>query len=55
MTEYNPGWKHIGSAPTYIFTCDCGLVISGNSEKGLAALYNRHKEEGYFHNLKENK
>ena len=35
--------------PHYAKTCNCGVVISGTSEKGLQSLIKRHKEKGSIH------
>jgi len=35
--------------PSFSFYCPCGLAITGQSEKGLRTLVERHKEKGIFH------
>lgn len=36
-------------APYYSLTCNCGIKITGNSEKGLLALLKKHIESGAIH------
>ena len=35
--------------PGFTYICDCGLGITGQSEKGLHTLMKRHREKGIFH------
>ena len=35
--------------PSFSFYCPCGLAITGQSEKGLRTLVERHKEKAIFH------
>jgi hypothetical protein len=35
--------------PSFSFYCNCGLAITGQSEKGLQTLIKRHKEKGAIH------
>lgn len=44
MAEYT-----VKEAPYYSLTCNCGIKITGNSEKGLNALVKRHIEDGVIH------
>ena len=39
----------IGDPPQYQITCNCGIRISGNSEKGLVSLVKLHLESGIYH------
>ena len=41
------------SPPMYSYPCDCGITISGQSEKGLNGLVKRHIEDGIFHTEKK--
>ena len=39
----------VNEAPYYSMTCNCGIKITGNSERGLLALAKRHIAGGAFH------
>ena len=39
----------IHEAPHYQIACNCGIVISGNSENGIVSLLKKHLESGRFH------
>jgi len=39
----------VKEAPYYSTTCNCGIRITGNSEKGLVSLLKRHIEDGAIH------
>ena len=36
-------------SPGFTYLCECGLGITGQSEKGLHTLIRRHTEKGIFH------
>lgn len=36
-------------SPLYSVTCDCGVTITGHSEKGLNTLFGLHIESGVIH------
>ena len=48
MNEYAQQWW-AKESPGFSYRCDCGIAITGNSEKGLHTLIRRHKEKGVFH------
>ena len=48
MNEYAQQWW-AKESPGFSYRCDCGIAITGNSEKGLHTLIKRHKEKGIFH------
>ena len=35
--------------PNYSLTCECGMTIQGQSEKGTVSLIKRHVEKGVYH------
>jgi hypothetical protein len=35
--------------PEFTYDCECGLHITGQSEKGLAGLLKKHKQDGVIH------
>jgi hypothetical protein len=35
--------------PEFTYDCECGLHITGQSEKGLAGLLKKHKKDGVIH------
>jgi len=47
MTE--PIAYTVSEPPHYSYACECGVTISGTSEKGLNALLKRHKKDGVIH------
>lgn len=40
--------------PHYSITCECGITISGTSERGLSSLLKRHKKDGVLHTQWDN-
>jgi len=40
---------YANESPSFSFYCPCGLAITGQSEKGLRTLVERHKQKGIFH------
>ena len=46
--EYAQMWW-AKESPSFSFRCECGLMITGQSEKGVFTLVKRHKEKGTFH------
>ena len=49
MNQYAEQWWSKES-PSFSYRCDgCGLMITGQSEKGVHTLVKRHKEKGIFH------
>lgn len=48
MNEYAQQWW-AKESPSFSYRCDCGIMITGQSEKGLHTLIKRHKEKGIFH------
>ena len=39
----------VRSQPAYTYDCECGLHITGQSERGLFGLLNKHKKDGVIH------
>lgn len=49
MNEYAQQWW-AKESPSFSYRCpECGLMITGQSEKGVHTLVGRHKEKGIFH------
>ena len=48
MNDYAQQWW-AKESPSFSVRCECGLMITGQSEKGLHTLLRRHKEKGAFH------
>lgn len=46
---YEPGLGVYNEPPRYSKTCECGITITGISEKGLSSLVKRHIESGVIH------
>ena len=42
-------YTYTGEPPHYSKVCNCGVTITGTSEKGLQSLIKRHKEKGPIH------
>jgi hypothetical protein len=40
--------------PNYSITCNCGITIGGNNEKGLVELVKLHNENGRWHLMWKN-
>ena len=48
MNEYAAQW-YAKESPSFSYRCECGLMITGQSEKGLQTLVKRHREKGSIH------
>ncbi len=48
MNEYAQQW-YAKESPSFSYRCECGLMITGQSEKGLQTLVKRHREKGAIH------
>ena len=49
MNQYAEQWWSKES-PSFSYRCDgCGIMITGQSERGVHTLVKRHKEKGIFH------
>jgi hypothetical protein len=49
MNQYAEQWWSKES-PSFSYRCnECGLMITGQSERGVHTLVKRHKEKGIFH------
>ena len=48
MNEYAAQW-YAKESPNFSYRCECGLMITGQSEKGVHTLLGRHKEKEIFH------
>jgi len=35
--------------PNYSIQCECGMLITGQSEKGVCSLVARHLKDGKYH------
>ena len=46
--EYAQQWW-AKESPNFTITCQCGIAITGQSEKGVHTLLRKHKEKGPFH------
>ena len=36
-------------SPSFSYRCECGIMITGNSENGLHTLIRRHEQKGKIH------
>ena len=52
MSPYAATW-YARENPGFSYCCECGLAITGQSEKGLATLIRRHKQNGTIHSIWE--
>ena len=48
MNQYAAQW-YAKESPGFSYLCECGISITGNSEKGLHTLVKNHREYGVFH------
>ena len=48
MNQFAQEWW-AQESPGFSYRCECGLIITGNSEKGLHSLVKKHRERGIFH------
>ena len=48
VNGYAAQW-YANESPGFSYCCECGIAITGNSEKGLSTLIKRHREKGTFH------
>ena len=48
MNDYAQQW-YAKESPSFSYRCECGLMITGQSEKGLQTLVKRHREKGAIH------
>lgn len=46
--EYAEQWW-AKESPSFSYRCECGIMITGNSENGLHTLIRRHTEKGKIH------
>ena len=46
---YNEGIPIYNLPPCYSIKCECGVTVTGTSEKGLSSLMKRHIEKGTIH------
>ena len=48
MNQFAQEWW-AQESPGFSYRCECSLIITGNSEKGLHSLVKKHRERGIFH------
>lgn len=48
MNQFAHDWW-VRESPNFSYRCECGLMITGQSEKGVHSLVKKHKERGIFH------
>ena len=46
--EYAEQWW-AKESPSFSYRCECGIMITGNSENGLHTLIRRHEQKGKIH------
>ena len=46
--EYAEQWW-AKESPSFSYRCECGIMITGNSENGLHTLIARHQQKGKIH------
>lgn len=48
MNQFAQEWW-AQESPGFSYRCECNLIITGNSEKGVHSLLKKHRERGIFH------
>lgn len=48
MNQYAAQW-YAKESPGFSYLCECGISITGQSEKGLHTLVRNHRQYGVFH------
>jgi hypothetical protein len=46
--EYAEQWW-AKESPSFSYRCECGIMVTGNSENGLHTLIARHQQKGKIH------